>query len=184
MATVRSAAQVCGAPRSGSENTATVSTPSSRHARMMRSATSPRFAISKRRIMTRIPRPRRFSLSGARGRDRRTIFYFGSHASQIRIESKPKLLPVPPAAHAANERARVIERQRGNVGAEITPDTVLPEILFHIRQVKRRHGRPPFLQVSADRSNRLGTREIAHHRHEQVPGLQVFQEREGFFGGK
>src|SRR3979411_666680 len=45
MHTSSSAKRTCSDSRSASEYTATVSTPSSRHARMMRSAISPRFAI-------------------------------------------------------------------------------------------------------------------------------------------
>src|SRR6476661_10493943 len=46
MHTSSSANRTCSDSRSASENTATVSTPSSRHARMMRSAISPRLAMS------------------------------------------------------------------------------------------------------------------------------------------
>ena len=46
MQTASSAKRTCSESRSASEKTATASTPSSWHARMMRSAISPRFAIS------------------------------------------------------------------------------------------------------------------------------------------
>src|SRR5215471_12128038 len=46
MCTAWSASRTCRAPRSQSEYTATVGIPSSRHARMTRTAISPRFAIS------------------------------------------------------------------------------------------------------------------------------------------
>ena len=45
--TATSARETCGAPRSASENTATLRMPSSRQARITRTAISPRFAMSK-----------------------------------------------------------------------------------------------------------------------------------------
>src|SRR5439155_6575766 len=53
IATARSAAATCGARRSASEYTAMVSMSSSRQARIIRSAISPRFAMSRRRITER-----------------------------------------------------------------------------------------------------------------------------------
>src|SRR5262249_52680088 len=58
MAIARSAARTWRAPASIVECTATVSTPSSRHAAMIRTAISPRLAISRRRIILGLP-PRR-----------------------------------------------------------------------------------------------------------------------------
>ena len=45
MQNASSASRTCSEPRSASEYTATVLSPSSRHARMIRTAISPRFAI-------------------------------------------------------------------------------------------------------------------------------------------
>src|SRR5688572_29971703 len=79
--TASSAMRTCIASRSGSENTAMDVTPRSRHARMMRQAISPRFAIRRRfndtfnlrfRDPPRLPFPEE---------TREPVLAFGGHAA-------------------------------------------------------------------------------------------------------
>ena len=103
------------------------------------------------------------------------------HLSELGAQAIGISGPVAPAPRRADEPARFVERQRGDVVAEVAPQAVLHQILLDIRQVKRRHDTAFFLQVLSDRADCLGPREVADDRHEQILRLQIFQERELLF---
>src|SRR3990172_2942860 len=97
------------------------------------------------------------------------------HPLQLWYESGARpCRPVDP--NGANKRARVVERQRRHVGAEVSPHAILHEILLDVRQIEGRHGRAPVLGIAADGANRLRAREIPYDGHDEVPALQALHE--------
>src|ERR1700682_1083664 len=101
---------------------------------------------------------------------RATALHLGGHISQLRVESK--LAAEPLAGHRANERARLVERQRRNVAAEIAPDAALVQMLLDVRRIKHGHSAAVFFQVSTHRPKRLRSGEVSDERDDEVIHLE------------
>src|SRR5437764_11403852 len=73
------------------------------------------------------------------------------HAPELRVQ--PAAGTGAAAAHRTDERAPRLERQRGDVAAEVAPDSILIEILLDVGQVERGHRRAFHADVVADGAN-------------------------------
>src|SRR5688572_3484705 len=146
MQTSSSAKRTCSDSRSASEYTATVCTPSSRHARMTRSAISPRFAI-RTFLNTGAPRGRRSfhcvqnplkhvraSRSPVRGFASRACRVMGSRL-RVRLEARPAV--VARASHALHPQ-RELARAGGIEHRAFVGDDTL-RIVMHERLVETLH---------------------------------------------
>src|SRR5215470_10937095 len=98
-----------------------------------------------------------------------------AHVAQFGVESHARSISTG-APHRSNERARRLERQRGDVAAEIAPNAILVEVLLDIREIERRHR--PALRANpvAYGTNSLGPGEVANDGHQQVLRLEAPEE--------
>src|SRR5262249_6897283 len=81
----------------------------------------------------------------------------------------------------ADEYAVGVYRQRGRTGAEVSPNPVFAQILLHVRNIKRGDCCASLLQIAAHSAKRFRAPEVAHHRHNQIPLLEILDESENFF---
>src|SRR5438105_10700279 len=102
------------------------------------------------------------------------VLYIRLHVSELGVQTGAWSKPA--AAHGADERARALERQCGDVAAEGAPDPILVEILLDVRQIKRGNRRALGADVVAHGADRLWTREVAHDGHQQVLRLERLHE--------
>src|SRR5205807_428124 len=72
------------------------------------------------------------------------------------------------SAAGIDVRARPIERQRGDAGAELCPLVVLRQILFDVRKVKGRDGRAVAPDEGTDRPDCCGPGKVTDDRNDQV----------------
>src|ERR1019366_1069551 len=98
-------------------------------------------------------------------------FHLAGHASQFRAE--PETWAVASAADGADERARLVERQRRDVRAEIAPQALLVQILLDVGEIERRDGGAFVFQVLPHRADRFRAREIADDGHEEILRLEI-----------
>src|SRR5713226_5359723 len=85
-----------------------------------------------------------------------TVVDFAGDVAELRSETESRRT-IADTPYGSDERARVVEWQRCNTRAEVTPDTVLPQVLLDVREIERRHGGVLLFEVRADGANRLGT---------------------------
>ena len=97
------------------------------------------------------------------------------------LTARPRA-PAPVAPHRSNEGARSLERHRRDVCAESVPDSVLPQVLFDVRQVESVYTFILPADVGANRAQGLRAPEVADDRDDQVPCFERFHEREAFLG--
>src|SRR5436190_21482285 len=146
MQTSSSAKRTCSDSRSASEYTATVCTPSSRHARMTRSAISPRLAICTF-LNTDAPRGGRpfvvaqdllehdgSSRSPLRGFASRACRVMGS-GLRVRLEARPAV--VARASHPLHPQCKLARAGGVEAGALVRDDAL--RIVMHQRLVEALH---------------------------------------------
>src|SRR5579885_1950427 len=149
MHTSSSAKRTCSDSRSASEYTATVCTPSSRHARMTRSAISPRFAIRTSLNMTSCQSGRSEEFIGAgfaagrksghpvpRSPSSLGLTTFG-FASAVRILLEPRPRAVAGAGHALHAQRELRGTRRIEHGALIGDRAA--RVMLHERLVEALH---------------------------------------------
>src|SRR6266849_9807545 len=94
---------------------------------------------------------------------RTAVLHLALHAAELRVEAHARTKTS--STHRSNECAGRVERQRGDVAAEVGPDSILIQILLDVRQVEGRHDRAPRFDVLADRPNRLWAGKVADNRY-------------------
>src|SRR5688572_5875903 len=97
------------------------------------------------------------------------------HRARVRA-ARPEAVAV---RDRTDERARRIERQRGDVRVEAVPVVaLLEEVLLDIRRIERRYRRPALLQVAAHRTERLVAGEVSDEWNDDVSRLHALQHAE------
>src|SRR5215467_6991282 len=90
-----------------------------------------------------------------------------AHVAQFGVEPHARSVTTG-APHRSNERARRLERQRGDIAAEIAPNAILVEVLFYVREIECRHRPALCPDPVAYGTNSLGSGEVADDGHQQV----------------